>query len=356
MAMRATKIEDDDYDIDVLRDGARVRVPLMLMDGLQKAVALSHVTDAYALNKPGYRYPGSTLRDAAAENVELDPEALRHMRVLADPKTGPAEFEEAQRLLLKYLIANYGKVDGQARYDQLVGGGARDAAFAERGRYLKDAWRMPFRDVGPAAIQAHISGLHSMAADLKGKLDKEAADKEEADEEKTRGKTDARDAAYNARLAYLKDAYRQPFRDQMLMQAGYHPNIRLEYQRRDVRGPKEETGAGGDSEAAYQASKIAASNAWRLPSNALNLPFTPMYQRYDPGPGGGEDNERRIAEAKARIAEANDRKEQTVSVAREDYIRRTRAAWEPTAASAWRTNPKAATAVEKQAEVWRGGA
>jgi hypothetical protein len=342
----ATTIEDDDYDIDVIRDGARVRVPLVLMDGVQRAVARSHVvTDAYALNKPGFR-SGSTLRDAAAENVELDPEALRHMRVLADPKTGPAEFEEAQRLLLKYLIANY--PDGQARYDQLLGGGARDAAFAGYCQNLTDSWRQPFRDagIGPAAIQAHVTRLHAAATDLQGKLDKEGADKEEADEEKTRDQTDARDAAYSARLAYLKNAYRQPFGDQKLMQAGYHPQIRLEYGPRDLRGPQAEAGI-PDSEAAYQASKVMVANAWRVPYSPTGIPtsaFAPMLERIDPQPGAHTDRE--VAEAKTRreIAEAAARKEKVTAVSREDYIRRTRTAWAPTAA----------TGIETQREKWLG--
>jgi cation transport regulator ChaB len=41
-------------------------------------------------------------------------------------------------------------------------------------------------------IEKHVSGLHSMAADLKGKLDKAAADKEEADEEDERQQKDAK--------------------------------------------------------------------------------------------------------------------------------------------------------------------
>jgi hypothetical protein len=173
--------------------------------------------------------------------------------------------------------------------------------------------------------------------------------------EETAAAEDARASAYEGRNRYLADAYRQPFRDAAEMQAGYHPAIAIGYgEGRDVRGPKVEAGI-PDSEAAYQASKIAASNAWRLPSNALNLPFTPMYQRYDPNPGMGERNESNIAQAKARIAEANDRKEEAVGVAREDYMRRTGEAWRQGSAR-FRRSPNNATAIEKQAEGWRGGA
>jgi hypothetical protein len=195
----------------------------------------------------------------------------------------------------------------------------RDAAYADLCQRLTDGWLGP-RSRSPYSTRRRPT---------KKETDEGAAVR-------------LRDAAFAERLAYLKDAYREPFRD-ALMQEGYHPMIRLEYQRRDQRGPKAEVG-GPDSEAAYQASKIAASNAWRLPSNALNLPFAPQYQRYDPSPQMGPENERKIAEAKARIAEANDRKQKLVGVAREDYIRRTRTAWDPTAA----------TGIEAQREKWLG--
>jgi cation transport regulator ChaB len=61
-------------------------------------------------------------------------------------------------------------------------------------------------------IEKHVSGLHSMAADLKGKLDKAAADKEEADEEKTRHEKDhkaaidAKDGQIAALTKQLADA------------------------------------------------------------------------------------------------------------------------------------------------------
>jgi hypothetical protein len=367
----AATIEDDDYDIDVLQDGARLRIPLVLMDSMQRNIAASTragVTDAFAAHKPGFRKATTrTIRDDIGGD-ELDVEARRHLKRMSDPKLSPYDRKQAAAALKLYFVQNYGDDEGAARYAYFAQGlnlDARAAAFAERGRYLKDAWRMPFRDagVGPAAIQAHISGLHSMAADLKGKLDQEAADREEASEEKTRHQTDARDAresAYLARLSYLKDAYRQPFRDtDKLMQAGFHPAIAIGYGTgRDLRGPQAEAGT-PDSESAYQASKVAASNAWRVPYSPTGIPtsaFAPMYERLDPQPGA--HNAREAAEAKTRreIAEAAARKEKVTAVSREDYIRRTRTAWEPTAASAGRTNPKAATAIEKQAEGWRGGA
>lgn len=55
-------------------------------------------------------------------------------------------------------------------------------------------------------VQAHITKLHGAAADLQGKLDKAEADKEEAEEEKTRGAKDAKAAldAKDGELAVLK--------------------------------------------------------------------------------------------------------------------------------------------------------
>jgi hypothetical protein len=52
---------DDDADDgdQIVPDGARVRVPMMLMDGLQRSVH-----DAYAMNKPGYRYGTGDAQDA----------------------------------------------------------------------------------------------------------------------------------------------------------------------------------------------------------------------------------------------------------------------------------------------------
>lgn len=46
------KIEDDDDQI--ARDGQTIRVPLMLMDSVQKAVASSTVTNDGAGHRPGY--------------------------------------------------------------------------------------------------------------------------------------------------------------------------------------------------------------------------------------------------------------------------------------------------------------
>ena len=217
-------------------------MPMMLLDAdsVQRAVADSQVTDAFALHKPGIR-DARTLHGARVWG--RTPESRRqHKREL--------EQETADR----------------------------DAAFAERGQYLRDAWKTP----------AH---------------------------------------------------YRQPFGDSShTMQQGYHPMIALEYQHRDLRGPRQEKG-GPDSDFERAAMKERVSNAWRTydPHHPPALASSSMHERFDPAPGGGAYNESKIAAARSR-------KEEKVSVSREDYIRRTRTAWDPTAA----------TGIEAQREKWLG--
>ena len=285
-----TRTDDYDYD-DILRDGESLRVSMMLMDGVQRAVARSHVTDHFAAHKPGFRYPQSApTRDAAGAD--------------ADP---------------------------------------RQAAYADLGRRLTDGWRQllgPRQRPSPHSTRSRLT--------------------KEADKEETASPAEIRDAAYEERLRYLEGAYRQPFCDEKLMQAGYHPAIAIGYGTgRDLRGPQAEAGI-PDSERAYQESKIAASSAWRIPYSPTGIPtraYAPMHERLDPQPGAHTDRE--VAEAKARydkgIAEARDLKERRVGVAREDYLRRTGEAWQQGSAR-FRQSPKNATAIEKQAEGWRGGA
>jgi hypothetical protein len=287
--MKATEIEDYTDD-DILQDGESVRVPMMLLDAdsVQRAVATSQVTDAFALHKPGIR-DARTLHGARAWG--RTPESRRqHKREL--------EQETADR----------------------------DAAFAERGQYLKDAWKTP----------AHISGLNSMER-LRHQTDASPED--------------ARAAAYDVRLAYLKDAYRQPFRDHT-MQQGYGPRVPLDYGARDLRGPRAETGAGGDSDSERAAMKARASNAWRTydPHHPPALASSSPHQKFDPAPGGSPQNEQKIAEE---LAAARDHKQQVVSVAREDYMRRTGEAWRQGSAR-FRQSPKNATAIEAQREKWLG--
>jgi hypothetical protein len=286
--MKATEIEDYTDD-DILQDGESVRVPMMLLDAdsVQRAVATSQVTDAFVLNKPGIRDARTLL---GARVWGRTPESRRqHKREL--------EQETADR----------------------------DAAFAERDQYLKDAWK--------------TSQLGTVTAPTSLNDDSVAPDQRDA------SPADLRDAAYEERDNYLRNAWQ--VRDQRpLMQKGYHPMLALEYQERDVRGPQAEVGA-PDSETAraYEERDNYLRNAWRLPS-IVPTPFTPNYQRFDPQPGGGPDNERKIAEARARqkTALANLPKNKSVGVAREDYIRRTRTAWDPTAA----------TGIEAQREKWLG--
>jgi hypothetical protein len=143
-------VDDDDDPHRMVRPGERVRVPLMLMDGVQRAVAgvppprdllVTDSRGAPAGHRPGYAFA------YAADSAD-------------DPRV---------------------------------------AAFAERGRYLTDAWRTPIADVGRRALQSHIASLHSAAVDLQNRMDPAApADEEERDEEQLRHQRDAstiRDAA-----------------------------------------------------------------------------------------------------------------------------------------------------------------
>ena len=187
-----------------------------------------------------------------------------------------------------------------------------------------------------------------MAADFKGKLDQEAADERRPPRRDCATSGCAR-CRYEARLAYLKDAYRQPFRD-ALMQAGYHPQIRLEYGARDLRGPKAEVG-GPDSEAAYQASKIAASNAWRIMTHIIRRRWRRRH-RTSASTRRLEGARKTSRRSPKRRPQRETARKKRFRLAREDYMRRTA---KPGTGSAVR-QAQNATAIEKQAEGWRGGA
>jgi len=149
---------------EIIPDGGRVHVDLLMCDAAQQEVAMSHarVFDALGgtarLHQPGFRMVSDgTARDARAQ------------------------------------------VD-QA-YDQMV---ARQS----------QAWRTPIRDVGPACLQNHVTKLHGLAADLQGRLDQEAADREDEEVEDSRPLRDARraqaarDAAWQEMIQRQSNAWR----------------------------------------------------------------------------------------------------------------------------------------------------
>jgi hypothetical protein len=144
-----TIIDDD----DILKDGESVRVPMMLCDATQRDVARARrlpLIDAHR-HRPGVR---------------------------TAPRT------DAARL--------------------------RDAAFADMERSLGRAW---MRDVHPAYLQAHVSGLNSAAADLQGKLDQDEADRVEKALERSRAEDAAPPDPEAEREAYkveLSNAWKQP--------------------------------------------------------------------------------------------------------------------------------------------------
>jgi hypothetical protein len=144
--MTRHEIEDDDDD-RVVRDGESVRVPMYLMDGVQRAVA----------------------------------------RVAAPP--GP------RMRVTDALGASAGFKPGYC-FDAGAAGDPRPAAFSEREKYLTDAWRLGAADaVGKRQLQAHINSLHAAATGLSRAMDPdEEADEVEERLERERGE---RDAAYD---------------------------------------------------------------------------------------------------------------------------------------------------------------
>lgn len=72
-----------DDDDEVMRDGQRVRVPLTMMDSMQRAIAQSATFDA-ALHRPGYRF-GDPAEQAVRDAVRITREAM-----LADAWRTPA--------------------------------------------------------------------------------------------------------------------------------------------------------------------------------------------------------------------------------------------------------------------------
>src|SRR5208337_994066 len=85
---------DDDYGPDVLRDGERLRVPLALMDGVQREIANSQsLADArrladdarsqYIANLNGWRNPKASLSD---DEVFALAQRIAPMLGLAAPK------------------------------------------------------------------------------------------------------------------------------------------------------------------------------------------------------------------------------------------------------------------------------
>jgi hypothetical protein len=165
---RPWEIEDDRDDDRVVRDGESVRVPMYLMDGVQRAVS-------------GRVAPRNLL--------------------VTDALGAPAGFRPG------YAFA----------YAADVAGDPRPAAFARRERVLCDAWRLGDA-VGKRALQAHINALHGAATDLSRAMDPDdggdngngddpgaRADEVEERLERERGE---RDAAYDGLLARLKDAWK----------------------------------------------------------------------------------------------------------------------------------------------------
>ncbi|HEY5125881.1 MAG TPA: hypothetical protein VIJ35_01035 [Bradyrhizobium sp.] len=123
------RLEDDDdaFQNGVIKDGARVRVPMFAMDAVQKSVALNglRVTDgsddSAGLHRPGPRYiADAAMRDAKQAAYD----AYLHDVTNAWRGSQPREIE------VKLLT-------GDAREDA-------DAAYLE---YVTNAWRGP-RDSG----------------------------------------------------------------------------------------------------------------------------------------------------------------------------------------------------------------
>jgi hypothetical protein len=128
---------DDDDDDRILRDGERMRVPLTLMDGMQRDVAQHFqrarvrdaaarrfgLSDGLALSRPGFRY---VVDDAALDAVEqaYADIAARDVNAWKNPAGGQDTTREfiAQR-------------DALSTMDE------REAAYQEYDDHMTNAWR-----------------------------------------------------------------------------------------------------------------------------------------------------------------------------------------------------------------------
>jgi hypothetical protein len=133
-------LEDDEYDEYVVPDGGVVRVPLMLMDSRQRAVA-SHYADSYVdrqlldnYHSPGYRAAtDAATRNARAAAIDARDEYVarltdawrtKPMRDCAEPDIGSPPDPAAPEAL--------GTPEAQRR---------RDAVYAKYRDALQNAWR-----------------------------------------------------------------------------------------------------------------------------------------------------------------------------------------------------------------------
>jgi hypothetical protein len=235
------ELDDDD---DVVRDGEHVRVPVVLMDSLQRAVA------------------GVELRD--------------HQPHFARP-TGAAHDARIVRT--------------RARADYL--------------RQLNDAWRRPGRDAYPGGgftcPECHGTGI------------------DPDDDSNTSRCDECGGSGYIEQPNAASSAQRND--------PGRYPDPRLRTDAADAR------------RSSYDAMVARLTNAWRMPAR-VPLP--------DAGPrvGGGPDAAEQLLRRHLR-SEPDDGAQ-----ARRD---RAWAQYRDQLGNAWKADPRAATAIERQGEQWRGG-
>lgn len=159
--------------------------------------------------------------------VQRDPEADRHLHKIMSPKSTPQQKRAAMGDLQSYLSTNFGEREGARRFTELTSGIQLDSVDSESNSKYKRAVRdggnkgkrimdttvvfdgVPVEfttDVGAAFMKNHVDKLNKLATDLQGKLSQEEANKEQAEEKKTRAETDAKATidAKDGEIAALK--------------------------------------------------------------------------------------------------------------------------------------------------------